>query len=407
MKRFLKTLKEKMTAYEVFLILISAIVGAVFSSIAGLDIEISIYICIGIIAFFLIATIIIQWLVDRFNVLHIIKKFNKNKQYNLSIALGTNLSLGLWHTYRLNLRLKIGEQVKKASEESLKSAPQYKQYELKYILANTYIDDLGYTNYILNNAEKAYENICARIKIIDELNNQSQISSHDILRFKELKLKAMRHEMGMLDSIGHFIGGEEKVKCVRNEFKTLFEELVQQVDSSNSDASLCAEYAVIKDKFLQAQAKQNSTKESEAVLIKLIDLRDRINQLEDKARRIEWDFKCLRLKWEIQLFIKQDVVKNYEELFYKISQPEDKTINRFLDIYKRFLLYSQYLIEQIDVSNEDAKLHIKKYKANWKQAKKQGAEFLLGCEAKKQVQEIDKLNKKIKTLLKEKSEGVE
>ena len=143
MRRFLKTLKEKMTAYEVFIILISAIVGAIFSLIGGLNVEVAIYISIVIIVFFLIATIIIQWLVDRFNVLRLIKKFNEKKQYNLSIALGTNLSIGLWHTYRLKLRLKIGEQVKNAAEKSLIGASPDKQYELKYILAKTLIDDLG------------------------------------------------------------------------------------------------------------------------------------------------------------------------------------------------------------------------------------------------------------------------
>lgn len=416
MRRFLKTLKEKMTAYEVFIILISAIVGAVFSLIGGLNIEIAIYISIGIIVFFLIATIIIQWLVDRFNVLHLIKKFNKKKQYNLSIALGTNLSVGLWHTYRLKLRLKIGEQVKNATQKSLIKATENEQYELiyelKFILARTLIDDLGYTNYILNCPEIAYENICAGIEIIDKLIDQLK-TPQDKLRFNELKLKALRHEMGMIDKIEHFVGGKQEVEIIREKFNELFNELTSIDGGRNSDASLCAEYAVIKDMFLKAGT-ENDKKNAESTLQLVEELKSRIvglldseeTKLEDKARYSEWKFKCNRLKWEIELFIEQNIVENYKLLLKKLTQPEDKTINRFLDIYKRFLLYSQYLIDQIDATDEDARSHIKTYKANWLLAKKTAAEFLIGCEAKKQLKEINALNKNIKILLKEKAKEI-
>lgn len=408
MRRFLRTLKEKMTAYEVFIILISAIVGAVFSLISGLNVDVAIYISIGIIAFFLIATILIQWLVDRFNVLRLIKKFNKKKQYNLSIALGTNLSIGLWHTYRLKLRLKIGEQVKIAAKKSLIEATPDKQYELKYILAKTLIDDLGYTNYILNYPEVAYENICEGIEVIDDLLDQLK-SPQDKLRFKELKLKALRHAMGMIDRIEHFVGGKTEIEIVREKFNDLFNELISTDGGFNSDASLCAKYAVIKDMFLKSKAEDNKNN-AELALQQIEKLKSRIvkllnsdeTKLEDKARYCEWEFKCNRLKWEIELFIEQNIVENYKMLFKKITQPEDKTINRFLDIYKRFLLYSQYIINHIDIADEDAKSHIKTYKTNWGQAKKAAAEFLIGCEAKKQIKEIDDLNKNIKVLLKEK-----
>lgn len=408
MKRFFKTLKEKMTAYEIFLILISSIVGAVFSLIGELEIEISIYICVSIIAFFLIATVIVQWIADRFNVLRLMAKFNRQGQYNLTIALGTNLSVGLWHTYKLKLRLKVGKQIKKAAEESSKNAPPKKQYELKYILASTLIDDLGYTNYILDDAEEAYINIRKGIKIIDEsIESLKGTSDEEKLevKLKELKLKGLRHEMGMIDKIEHFLDGQNKVKNVRLEFNALLDLMKKSDSSCNSDAVLCAEYAVIKDEFLRSQTDDVSS--GDIILSELANLMKRIELLHDTDRREEWRFKCLRLQWEIQLFFEcSNIIENYEALYEEIIRPADKTINRFIDIYKRFLLYSQYLINNLAVSDKDAETHIKKYKANWKNAKKIASEFLLGCEAKKQVKEIDEINKEMKSLLKKKAKSI-
>jgi len=403
MKHFLKALKEKMTAYEVFLILISAIVGTVFSLLGGLDIMISIYICIGIIAFFLIATIIIQFLVDRFNVLHLIKKFNKNKQYNLAIALGSNLSIGLWHTYNLKLRVKVGEQLKEAAQKSLITAND-KQYEMKYILSNILIDDLGYTNYILNNVETAYENICAGIKIIDQVLCKSNKADINEQKFKELKLKALRHEMGMLADIEKLPNGEETVHGIKKNFNELFEDL-SDASEKNSDALLCAEYANIKDAFHAAKTNSNND-EAEDALKRISDLKNEINNIIDKVRCSEWQFKCDRLKWEIQLFLEKDIYNNYRELLGKIEEPEDKTINRYIDIYKRFLQYSYYLIIHTDISSPNATLHLKTYKTELKQARKIASDFLFGCEAKKQMEEINCLNKNLDTALKEAANNI-
>lgn len=417
MKRFFKSIKQNMTAYEIFLMLISAIVGSIFSLIGELNGKVSIIVFIIIILVFLIATIIIQIVCDRFNILSLMKKFNKNKQYKLTIMLGVNLSSGLWHTYKLSQRVKIGEQVKIACEKSLTDTSTY--YDTMYILANFLIDDLGYTNVILDNAKIAYQNInygIEKINTVLKMFEENNCTNKDMLKFKMLKLKAYRHEMGMLDKIKSFSSEKERdiiISEIREEFKNMFLELGQIEDIKGSDALLCAEYAMIKDDF--QKIKENTSvnnkdlNEINQLLKKLYGLKDRINKIGDKVRCEEWNFKCERLKWEIQLFLpSEDIIcKNYHELLKKITNPTDKTVNRYIDVYKRFLLYSKHLIcnlvDSLDVNNIDGKIkEIDFYKKDLKLARKNANEFLDGCDAKKQISENKKINKDIDYLLEKK-----
>lgn len=97
---------------------------------------------------------------DSFDIIKVLKRELRNRDWNEVVILAYPLSRSLWLSGRYSLRIKIGEILKRALDHI--SAPIYigdRCYNRNFLYASILIDDLGWTKYMMAQLEAAIKNI--------------------------------------------------------------------------------------------------------------------------------------------------------------------------------------------------------------------------------------------------------
>lgn len=337
MKKFFKNIVDEFKSYDLLVILISSAVGAVFSLIpviiAGnangggyaLIVFLSILFFIFFIAGFLITIIVVNYSQKKFHYIHMIDNAYKKQNWLAVYTFGAPLSTPLWRMSKLSLRIKVAKMVKDAILK-LKSAGvtevNDKAFDADAELAKLYIDDLGYTDYVLGN-------LADSIKSIYEGLSYAQNISSEKKRLV-ITLKGQRHLLAMCSN--NDITKKNEVDSIFYAFNNTLQSATKYVNADDKlDAEiLYAEYALIKYNY------QKQRKDVVAIYNDIKSLRDKLCG----KKKTEWVEKCDQLIWEIDL--KNGTIgHNAGDVSAKISSASIFP-NRFLKILNLYLDYRIY-----------------------------------------------------------------
>lgn len=255
----------------------------------------------------------------------------KNQNWHTVYTFGDPLSTPLWIMSKLSLRIKVAEKVKdaiiKLKDKGLSEINDSK-FDANEKLAKLYIDDLGYTNYILGNLEESKRSISTGLESYAE-----QISSID--KKLIIKLKGHRHLLAMCSNKD--IVGKEACD-IYDKFQKIYSEALLRSNETDCDGKLqiellYAEYALIKYNY------QTESKDSNTIIIEINQLIQKLNL----EKKLEWVEKCQQLIWEIDLK-EGNPGNNGDSIAAKISE-QSIFPNRFLKIVNLFLDYKIYEIK--------------------------------------------------------------
>lgn len=331
-KRFFKSLSSKISPADIFMMIISAIVGVLFSLYPDNVPQELWWIKILVLAIYLVIVFsflaLVIWLEnkrDRFNYVHMIEKAHKNGQWKEVYTLGYPLLRPLWTLSKLSLRIHVARLVQEAVEQISENSINDMPFNKLKIQAEILIDVLGYSNYVLGNKIEASNNIKSGIDIITEAYKCSCITQEEKLI---MLLRAWRH----LLAIGN-ASLTDKEKIVEHIRDNIIE--ANGLDAQNNElaqAIYSAEYAVQKFGFKNGQ-------DAIEIIQNLEDLKENFK----KINNVEWMQKCDQLVWEIKLKTEgyNDNIKNQIRTLIN-----SKTIvsNRFLKVVN---LYLDYQIKRV------------------------------------------------------------
>ena len=248
----------------------------------------------------------------------------KNQNWHAVYTFGAPLSTPLWKMSKLSLRIKVAEKVKDAiirlGKEGIIEIND-KKCDVNKELASLFIDDFGYTNYILGNLEEGKRSVYIGLE-----------SYADKISLEEdkliIKLKGYRHLLAMCSNQDIV---EKEARKIYKQFRRSYVDAWKYMTSNYANKIeielLYAKYALIKHNY------QTKLKDSDTTIKRINQL---IQKLNDK-KKFEWVEKCEQLIWEINLK-EGKPGNNVDSIVLKI---EKRSIfpNRFLKIVNLFLDY--------------------------------------------------------------------
>lgn len=358
MKKFFNALIEGFKSYDLIVILVSSVVGAIVSLVPQIlgenkdQILISYIVLICFIAFmllFLLAIITVNYFQNRFHYLHKIKKAKKEENWHAVYTYGEPLSTPLWLMSQLSLRIEVAKLVEEAITKLNTSEVNGEAFDPNEKLAKLYIDDFGYTNYVLGN-------IGAKGKIETGLDYATKINSSEKRIIWELK--GRRHILAMCSN------GDINDKLSEIEYAKFAEKRTEAeayiVSHPNKKLMAEIKYAYYADLKYRYQKQLSDEKQ----------LREELKSLKDELlmlKKSEWVEKCDQLFWEMDLKSGCNIEVNANEIGRAISQHSIfpnrfvKMVNLYLD-YKIFVAKSILVTPNIHGTN-DQLLEVKELKA--------------------------------------------
>lgn len=173
-KIFYKIFKKRNVIDEfinIFKVFFSALIGFVLSLLLN-----NIYAFFIAFALLILSAIILSFLFSKrknmFDILKLLKEEQMQRKWIEIIRLGYPLSRPLWLSARYNLRIEIGEYIKEAAsslpEQNIKIGNE--TLPVSKIYVSVLIDDLGWTNYVIEQTDVAISNIKVGILMAEEKN---------------------------------------------------------------------------------------------------------------------------------------------------------------------------------------------------------------------------------------------
>lgn len=177
---------------------------------------------------------------DNFDIIKVLKRELRNKNWNEVVILAYPLSRPLWLSGRYSLRIKIGEIVKNALNHI--SDPIYigdRCYNREFIYASILIDDLGWTKYMMGQMEAAIKNIEDGIEIaVKEQNYDIAIKGYRHLAgicVRENKYDRLEEVSKKLVELASYIGSyDNEVEIEANTKYTYAEIYLHKKDFQNA-----------------------------------------------------------------------------------------------------------------------------------------------------------------------------
>lgn len=204
-KIFYKIFKKRNVIDEfinIFKVFFSALIGFVLSLLLN-----NIYAFFIAFALLILSAIILSLLFSKrknmFDILKLLKEEQMQRKWIEIIRLGYPLSRPLWLSARYNLRIEIGEYIKEAAsslpEQNIKIGNE--TLPVSKIYVSVLIDDLGWTNYVIEQTDVAISNIKAGILMAEEKN------------YIDLEIKGYRHLCGIYSKKNDddFLAAREKL----------------------------------------------------------------------------------------------------------------------------------------------------------------------------------------------------
>ena len=325
-KKFFKTLSLKISAADIFMMIISAIVGVLFSLYPSNIPQEFWWIKIVILSVYLSVVIaflaLVIWLKnkkEKFDYVYMIEKAYKNEQWKDVFTVGYPVLRSLWTLSKVSLVIHIARMVEEAVEqidESVKEINNIPFNKLK-IQAELRIDSLGYANYVLGNKEQAIRYIKSGMAIINDLQSISKIQEEErliiLLRVYRHLLAVVKPDDGESDEI------VQKLKGYVREAK--------KYDAGNNDlrrAELSAQYVLQKHCF-----KTNGEYDKTIEVIE--NLKEEFSALDDE----DWVQKCELFIWQIKLkeFGYNDNIKNQIRRLINSKTVSRRKFLKVVDVY--------------------------------------------------------------------------
>ena len=244
MKNFFRNLFGEFKSYDLVVILISSAVGALFSLIPVIvqyfneDKEanswinfVSVILFVLVVIAFVLAIIYINYKQNKFRYIHMIDNAYKKQNWNAVYTFGEPLSTPLWKMSKLSLRIQVAEQVKDAlinigkKEKSDQIEINDIKIDINQKLAKLYIDDLGYTGYIIGKPD-------SKDTIDKGLGYAENIASDEAKL--SIKLKGNRHLLAMCSN--RDIEGKEAA-AIFDVFKKTYDKVSKYIE--NKDCEKC------------------------------------------------------------------------------------------------------------------------------------------------------------------------
>ena len=331
LKKFFSSAFSSISTADIVMMIVSAIVGALFSLYpnnvpADLWWIKLVILCVYIfvVGVFLIVAILLEYKRNRFDYLHMIEEAFDRKAWREVFLYGYPILRSLWLLSKVSLLIHIAEYVLTAigqiDEESI--------YDFKFnkakIQSEIFIGYLGYANNVLGNRDLANQNIQAGLEIIEEAHRTGKVSDDDYL-WTQLRV------------------ARQKVSVARSEDKKLITEFEQYIIKAEGlkNKSPELELAILTSKYvLKKYFYIIGQVHAEEAIVYAESLRNAFVELNND----EWVHKCDYYIWEIKLRTQgyNENIKNK----LRDSIQSTKIVRRRL--LKSTCLYLDYLLCHID-----------------------------------------------------------
>ena len=184
--------------------IISAMMGAVISILFG-DPFLAFSFLFGFSVFAIIYLLVVSKVQTQWDIIKIMQNEMTAGNYTQVVRMGYSLSRPLHLSGRMNLRFKIGNIMRQACEELLRTRTQTIEINdkiicVKEVKVKILIDDLGWTAYELHQVDVAIDNIKEGISLAEEIKQFT------------LALKGYRHLIGIYDQLQNSKRSKEAIE---------------------------------------------------------------------------------------------------------------------------------------------------------------------------------------------------
>lgn len=244
-----------------------------------------------------------------------VEKASKNSDWLQVYTLCEPLSSALWKMSKLRLRVKIAEKMKEAVGKIGNGISEINDKPFNYYqkMASIYIDDLGYTKYMLANNSNEIRNAIQNINDGIAFAEDKRVDSINSYVYR---LKGLRHLVAIFND-GRYPDNENGPI---DKFEELISKIEDYLNKEEKDNFLfeqlqCSKYAYYKYEL-------NQTKEIETINC-IINKINELNEMFKTLKKSEWQEKCEQLIWEVQYNRNDDrtlIEKNMVQIEKKLDE---------------------------------------------------------------------------------------